>query len=198
MHTRTNTHAHAHAQAHTHTHTHTHTHHTHYQYKGYPVYLPFFSGVGPLRRSPFYTDHGHECISWSIYVFVPSSLATFYAIPNCSIIILNLALLSLFFLQVWDLCEGRLFYTIHGHECISWSSYVLVSSSKFRFALSLRFLQVWDLCEGRLFYTIHGHESAANACAFAPDGDFFATAAADHQVSDYNLVHQKICICIYI
>ena len=41
--------------------------------------------------------------------------------------------------------------------------------------------QVWDLVEGRLFYTLHGHEGAANACAFSPAGDFFASGGTDQQ-----------------
>ena len=31
-------------------------------------------------------------------------------------------------------------------------------------------------------YTVHGHEGAVGACAFAPAGDFFASASADLQV----------------
>ena len=42
--------------------------------------------------------------------------------------------------------------------------------------------QVWDLREGQLFYTLYGHEGAIAGVAFAPAGDFFASAGADEQV----------------
>ena len=45
-----------------------------------------------------------------------------------------------------------------------------------------RTLKVFDLREGQLFYTLHGHEGAATCAAFAPGGDFFASAGADEQV----------------
>jgi WD40 repeat protein len=43
--------------------------------------------------------------------------------------------------------------------------------------------QIWDLREGQLFYTLHGHEGATLAGAFAPAGDYFASAGADEQVN---------------
>lgn len=49
--------------------------------------------------------------------------------------------------------------------------------------------QIWDLREGQLFYTLHGHEGATLAGAFAPAGDYFASAGADEQVRHHLVPH---------
>ena len=55
--------------------------------------------------------------------------------------------------------------------------------------------QVWDLREGQLFYTLYGHEGAIAGVAFAPAGDFFASAGADEQVGP-TMLHLLLHPCM--
>lgn len=48
-------------------------------------------------------------------------------------------------------------------------------------------LQIWDLREGQLMYTLHAHRAPVLTTAFALNGDYFATAGADKQVSCPNI-----------
>lgn len=47
--------------------------------------------------------------------------------------------------------------------------------------------KVLDLLEGRPIYTLVGHDDAVTAVAFSGDGDDFATAGKDKQVSNHGL-----------
>jgi WD40 repeat protein len=41
-------------------------------------------------------------------------------------------------------------------------------------------MKIWDLREGRLMYTLQGHKGTVFDTTFSSDGNFFASAGADH------------------
>lgn len=41
-------------------------------------------------------------------------------------------------------------------------------------------MKIWDLREGRLMYTLQGHHGTVFDATFTADGNFFASAGADH------------------
>ena len=90
-------------------------------------------------------------------------------------------------LSVWDLANGQLIHTLHGHLG---SLNALALSPDGRLAVSGsqdQTLQVWDLVNGEMMLSLVGHTDSVSAVAVTPDGRSAVSASADRTLKVWDL-----------
>jgi len=85
-------------------------------------------------------------------------------------------------IKLWHSEDGRVKYTLHGHD--NWVGSVAFSPDGKLLASgsSDRTIKLWRVQDGRLLQTLRGHDDRVRSVAFSPDGTLLASGGADNTV----------------
>lgn len=94
-------------------------------------------------------------------------------------------------IEVWDLKQGRRWYTLTGHEeavetlAYSPDGKVLASGSRDNT------IEIWDLDKGKRWYTLVGHSDWVYSVAFSPTEEILASGGRDKSIEIWDLKKGK-------
>ena len=87
--------------------------------------------------------------------------------------------------QVWQ-ADGKLLYTLKGHQARIWSVKFSPDGKYIASASRDRTLKIWDL-KGNLISNLQGHQDAVLGLTFSPDGKYIASASRDRTLKIWDL-----------
>jgi tricorn protease-like protein len=90
-------------------------------------------------------------------------------------------------IKLWHSEDGRVKYTLHGHD--NWVGSVAFSPDGKLLASgsSDRTIKLWRVQDGRLLQTLRGHDDRVRSVTFSPDGTLLASGGTDDTIRLWNV-----------